>query len=73
MGDLLRTQAQEAASQSSEGLLCRIYKSFATKSGSQTIKRLLEIKENQIAHINKFRAFLRLGRGNSLGSLKSSL
>ena len=43
------------------------------KPGSQTIKRLLEIKENQIAHINKFRAFLRLGRGNSLGSLKSSL
>ena len=47
MGDLLRTQAQEAASQSSEGLLCRIYKSFATKSGSQTIKRLLIKKTRQ--------------------------
>ena len=41
--------------------------------GSQTIRRLSEIKEHQKAHVNEFRAFLSLGRRDSLGSLKSSL
>ena len=49
-----------------------MYMHLQQKPGSQTI-RFSEIKENQKAHVNEFRAFLSLGREDSLGSLKSSL
>ena len=41
------------------------------RPSSQTIKRLLWIKENQISQVNEFSPFLWLGRCKNLGSLKS--
>ena len=38
------------------------------KPGSQNIKRLLLIKNNQISQVNKFSTFLCMGRCKSLGS-----
>lgn len=46
---------------------------FATKPGSQNIRTLLLIKENQISQVNEFSTFLRMGICKSLGSSKSFL
>ena len=42
-------------------------------AGSQNVKRLSLIKENQISQIKEFSAFLCMERCKSLGSLKSFL
>jgi len=49
------------------------YTILQQKPGSQNIKRLLLIKENQTSPIKEFSTFLCRGRCKSLGSLKSSL
>ena len=41
------------------------------RAGSLNIKRLLLIKENQVAQVKKFSTFLCMGRCKCLGSLKS--
>ena len=46
---------------------------FATKASSQNTQRLLWSKENRISQVKEFGALLRMGRCNSLGSLKSVL
>ena len=46
---------------------------FQGRAGSQNIKRLLLIKENQKSQVKKFSTFLCIGRCKSLGSLKSFL
>ena len=46
---------------------------FATKTRQSDIKRLLFIKENQIAQVKEFSTFLCMWRCKSLGSLKSFL
>ena len=46
---------------------------FPQRPGSQNIKRLLLIKENQTSQFSEFSPFLRMGRRKSLGSLTSSL
>ena len=43
---------------------------FQGRAGSQNIKRLLLIKENQKSQVKKFSTFLCIGRCKSLGSLK---
>ena len=43
------------------------------RAGSLNFKRLLLIKENHIAQVKEFSAFLCMGRGKNLGSLKSFL
>ena len=43
------------------------------RAGSQNIKSLLVIKENQISQVKEFSTFLCMGRCKSLGSLKSFL
>ena len=43
------------------------------RAGSLNIKRLLLMKENQIAWVKEFSAFPSVGRCESLGSLKSLL
>ena len=40
------------------------------RAGSLNFERLLLIKENQISQVKEFSAFLCMGRGKSLGSLK---
>lgn len=46
---------------------------FATKSGSQNIEIVLLIKENQVAKVKEFSAFLCIGRCKSLDLSKSFL
>ena len=67
-------------SDSSEGLLqsgkggARIHRGLLQqKPGSQNIKRLLLIKENQTSQVNEFSTFLCLGRYKSPRSLKPLL
>ena len=47
--------------------------SFVAKSGSDNIKRLLLIKENQTSQVNGFNAFPFMGRYKSVGPLKPFL
>ena len=51
----------------------RLSRSLQQKGGSLNIKNILWIKENQIAQVKEFSAFLCMGRCKSLGSLKSFL
>ena len=52
----------------------RIYRGFSNRRpDSLNIKRLLSVKETQTYQVNDFSAFLCLGRGKSLGSLKPFL
>jgi len=78
--DLLRTQAWEAASQvalrdSSQEVREELgyIGVLQQKPGSQNMKRLLLMKENQTCEVKEFRAFLCVGQCQHLGSLKSSL
>ena len=50
-----------------------IFSFLQQRSGSQNIKRLLLIKENQMSQVNEFSVFLHMGRCKCLGSLKSFL
>ena len=43
------------------------------RAGSLNVKRLLQIKENQMSQAQELCAFLCIGRCKSLGSLKSFL
>ena len=76
MENFLGLQAQETASQVTlrelEGGV-RLYRSLRERAGSQNIKRLLLIKENQMSRVKEFSTFLCMGRRKSLGSLKSLL
>ena len=79
--DILRTSSLgHSISDNAEKLLWRgkggdrMYRSFCNKRpGSQTIKRLLLIKENQPSQFQEFSTFLCMGRCKSLGSLTSFL
>ena len=51
----------------------RLHRSLQQRAGSLNIKWLLLVKENQISQVEEFRAFLCMGRCESLGELKSFL
>ena len=78
--DILRTQAQDAASQTAQRDCCEEVREqpgyvrvFQQRPGSGNIKILLLVKENQTSQVKEFSIFLCMGRCTSLGSLKSFL
>ena len=69
LADFLRTQAWDEEVREEAGYIGVLQQ----RPGSQNIKRLLLIKENQTSQVNEFSAFLCIGRCKSLGSVKSFL